>query len=198
MNRVMTFSLVGIVAVLILVVVLFFATSDSRIGDRPKSVGDLGGNFTLQSYLGPVSLSDFQGDVVVMYFGFLTCPEVCPNSMTVIQAALNRLGPAEKANTSALLISVDPKRDTLNKLAEYTEFYHDKLTGLTGTKTEIDQVTRQYGAFYDFNEIESTTPDYGVEHSSRYYVIDRAGKLVASMRHSTTPNELAAQIRELL
>lgn len=198
MNRVITLSLAGIAAALILVVVLFLSTSDSQIGEKSKSFSDLGGDFTLQSHAGRISLSDFKGGVVVMYFGFLTCPEVCPNSMTVIQTALNRLEPSEQAATKALLVSVDPKRDTLSELAEYAHFYHDRLTGLTGTTSEIDQVTRQYGAFYDFTEIETATADYGVEHSSRYYVIDRGGKLVAAMRHSTTPNELVAQIRELL
>ena len=100
--------------------------------------------------------------------------------------------------SQAILVSVDPNRDTPEKLAEYTRFYHPTLIGLTGTKDDIDRVTRQYGAYYDFSEIESVTEDYGVEHSSRYYVIDKQGGLVAAMRHSTTPNELYAQILELL
>jgi len=83
-------------------------------------------------------------------------------------------------------------------MSEYTRFYHPSLIGITGSKEEIDQVTKQYGAYYDFSEIESVTEDYGVEHSSRYYVIDKQGQLVTAMRHSTTPNELYAQILELL
>lgn len=198
MNKAVSISLATIGLVLIVVVGLFVTTSDGTLGEKPKSFANLGGDFSLQSQAGETALSDFKGKVVVMYFGFLSCPEVCPNSMTVIQTALNRLSEADKTQTQALLVSVDPSRDTIEKLAEYTEFYHQNLLGLTGSKAQIDAVTRQYGAFYDFTEIESANANYGVEHSSRYYVIDRAGSLVAAMRHSTTPNELAAQIRELL
>jgi len=97
----------------------------------------------------------------------------------------------------AILVSIDPKRDTPEKLAKYAEFFHPNLVGITGSQDEIDTVTKQYGAFYNFTEIESVSLEYGVEHSSRYYVIDQQGKLVTAMRHSTTPNELFAQIIEV-
>lgn len=198
MNRIAQFSLAGIVISILAVVLLFIVTSDNDLTAKPKSFSELGGDFSLTSKDGSVALADFRGKVVVMYFGFLTCPEVCPNSMTVMSTALNRLTEDELNTTQALLVSVDPKRDTPEKLKEYTEFYHAQLLGLTGSKEQIDRVTRQYGAYYDFTEIENVTADYGVEHSSRYYVIDQNGKLVTAMRHSTTPNELYAQIRELL
>lgn len=198
MNKSVRIALGAIGLALVVVVGLFIITSDNDIGEKPKSFSELGGDFTLTSKSGDVSLSDYTNKVVVMYFGFLTCPEVCPNSMTVIQTALNKLNESELEHTQAMLVSVDPNRDTPDKLAEYTQFYHTQLIGLTGTRQQIDNVTRQYGAYYDFTEIENVTADYGVEHSSRYYVIDRDGTLVAAMRHSTTPNELAAQIRELL
>jgi len=183
---------------MLILIGLFIATSDSEFGEKPQTFTDLGGNFTLTSKDGPVSLSDFKDKVVVMYFGFMTCPEVCPSSMTVISTALARLESKELQTTQAILVSVDPKRDTPEKLAEYTQFYHASLIGLTGSSADIDRVTKQYGAYYDVDEIASVTEDYGVEHSSRYYVIDRQGKLVAAMRHSTTPNELYTQIQELL
>ncbi len=198
MNKIIQLALAFIVTALVVVVVLFVTTSDNDLGEKPQNFADLGGDFTLSSYQGDVSLSDYRGRVVVMYFGFLTCPEVCPNSMTVIRNAFNRLSPEQSGDTQAILVSVDPNRDTPELLAEYAAFYHPRLVGLTGDKAQIDAVTQQYGAYYDFSEIESVTADYGVEHSSRYYVIDRNGRLVAAMRHSTTPNELAAQIKELL
>ncbi len=198
MNKTIQLTLLSILAAIIVVVTLFVTTLDNDLTAKPREFENLGGNFTLTSHQGTVSLSDFQEKVVVMYFGFLTCPEVCPNSMTVISTALNRLPSEHGAEVQALLVSVDPKRDTPEKLAEYAKFYHKNLIGLTGDKNQIDNVTRQYGAYYDFSEIESATSDYGVEHSSRYYVIDRNGELIAAMRHSTTPNELAAQIQELL
>ncbi len=198
MNRVARLSLISIALAALAIVVLFVLTSRDDFANKAKPFSELGGDFTLNSNDGEVSLSDFSDKVVVMYFGFLTCPEVCPNSMGVIRSALNRLEPAQLQQTQALLVSVDPARDTPEKLAEYTQFFHQGLVGLTGTKEQIDAVTRQYGAYYNFTEIESVTADYGVEHSSRYYIIGKDGKLVAAMRHSTTPNELMTQIGELL
>ncbi len=198
MNKAALGLIAGLGVFLAVLIGLFIITSDAELGEKPQRFEDLGGNFTLTSKNGDVSLDDFQGKVVVMYFGFLTCPEVCPQSMTVISSALARLNKQQLAQSQGVLVSVDPNRDTPEKLAEYTEFYHPKLVGLTGTKGDIDSVTRQYGAYYDFSEIESVTEDYGVEHSSRYYVIDKKGKLITAMRHSTTPNELYTQILELL
>jgi len=198
MNKIALWSIAGAGAFLIIMVSLFFITSDTDFGEKATKFSDLGGDFTLTSKNGAVSLSDFEQKVVVMYFGFLTCPEVCPSSMTVISTALARLNEEQLADTQAILVSVDPTRDTPEKLEEYTQFYHSSLLGLTGSKDDIDRVTKQYGAYYDFTEIESVTEDYGVEHSSRYYVIDQRGKLVTAMRHSTTPNELYTQILELL
>ncbi|GAA6138815.1 SCO family protein [Arenicella sp. 4NH20-0111] len=198
MNKIAKVSMAAIGLILALVIALFVVTSESSLAEKPQSFSDLGGDFTLTSASGPVALSDFQDKVVVLYFGFLTCPEVCPNSMSVIQGALSRLETTQLDSVQAVLVSVDPNRDSPQQLAEYTQFYHENLVGLTGSKKQIDAVTRQYGAFYDFNEIESSTSDYGVEHSSRYYVINPKGALVAAMRHSTTSNELTAQIQELL
>ena len=197
MNKIALAAVSGLLLTIVAVVALFIITSDNDFDQPTKKFSDLGGDFTLTSQSGPVSLSDFEGKVVVMYFGFLSCPEVCPNSMTVIRSALKRLQGDNLENTQALLVSIDPKRDTPEKLAKYAEYFHPNLKGITGTKDKIDTVTNQYGAYYDFTEIESANQDYGVEHSSRYYVIDQHGKLVTAMRHSTTPNELYAQIVEV-
>ena len=91
MNKVALWSIAGLSIFLLFVVSLFFITSDADFGEKTTKFSDLGGDFTLTSKNGAVSLDDFQGKVVVMYFGFMTCPEVCPASMTVISTALARL-----------------------------------------------------------------------------------------------------------
>lgn len=198
MNRASLYTLLAVGVCIAGLVALFLGTSTNKFGEKPRSLAELGGDFTLSSINGDVSLSDHQGKVVVMYFGFLSCPEVCPASLGVIQTAFNRLPAEQVEQTQAILVSVDPKRDTLKELEEYAEFYHPNLVGVTGTVEQIDSVTQQYGAYYNYSDIAKANADYGVEHSSRYYVIDQTGRLVAAMRHSTTPNELVAQIQELL
>jgi len=197
MNKIALSAIAVLMVTIIAVVALFIGTSDAEFGQEKKPFSELGGDFTLTSQEGPVSLSDFRGKVVVMYFGFLTCPEVCPNSLAVIRSALKRLDKENQADAQAILVSIDPKRDTPEKLAKYAEYFHPNLVGITGSQDKIDTVTKQYGAFYNFTEIESVSLAYGVEHSSRYYVIDQQGKLVTAMRHSTTPNELFTQIVEV-
>ena len=198
MNKLALIAISGILLSLLTVVTLFLVTSESEFGESNKALADLGGDFTLNSASGTVSSNDYRGKVLVMYFGFTSCPSVCPNSMGVISSALNRLDESQLQDTQAFLISIDPKRDTPEDLATYATFYHDNVIGLTGNKNQIDAVPQQYGAYYDFTEIESVTEDYGVKHSSRYYVIDQTGKLITAMRHSTTANELYSQITQLL
>lgn len=198
MSKNIKITILVALSLLAVVIGLFVGTWSGNRQFEGRQFSELGGDFTLSSANGEVKLSNFRGKVVVLYFGFLSCPEVCPNSLGVIQSALGRLSKSELKQTQALLISVDPKRDTLEKLAEYANFYHPNIIGLTSDINTIDTVTKQYGAYYNYTEIEKANKDYGVEHSSRYYVIDQDGQLITAMRHSTTPNELYTQIRELL
>ena len=185
-------AIVGVLAYL-----LMDSEGRSR-GEAGGSDGILGGEFTLHSQTGAVTLSDFRGEVVILYFGFLNCPEVCPASMSTVSNALKKLDQPELDQVQSILVSIDPARDTLAELAEFSEYFHPNILGVTGSQDEIDAVTADYGAFIDV--VDSTTPgsDYEFRHSSRYYVIDQSGNLVDAMRHSTTPNELAARIRTLI
>lgn len=158
----------------------------------------LGGDFTLQSAEGPVSLSQFKGKVVLLYFGFLSCPEACPISMGVFQRTLGRLEASELDKVQPLLISIDPARDTPEMLGEYAKFFHPSIMGLTGTESEIEEVTKQYGAFFEPVVLGKSELDYIFDHTTRYYVIGTDGKIADIMGHGTTPNELAARIRQLL
>ena len=102
MNKVALGLIAGLGVFLAVVIGLFFLTSDADLGSKPQQFTDLGGNFTLTSKDGDVSLADYQGKVVVMYFGFLTCPEVCPQSMTVISSALSRLNDQQLEQSQAV------------------------------------------------------------------------------------------------
>lgn len=158
----------------------------------------LGGDFTLQSSNGPVSLQDFRGQVVLLYFGFVNCPEVCPASMAVYRKALGQLSPAERAQVQPLLVTIDPERDSLTDIDQFLEYFNTNTIGLSGTLTDIRAVAAQYGAFFEKADAEDSELGYVFDHVSRYYVIDQNGVLVDAMRHSTTANELRARIRSLL
>lgn len=158
----------------------------------------LGGDFTLQGASGPVSLQDYRGKVIALYIGYASCPDVCPTSLAVMSQALKSMTPQEAAQVQSIFISVDPERDTPERLAEYSQFFYPTMIGLTGNRDQIDQVVKQYGAFYRIVEMEDSAMGYAVDHSSRTYLIDQQGNLTEALMHGTMPNELTSKLRQLL
>ncbi len=156
-----------------------------------------GGNFTLQSNKGPISLDDYKGKVVFLYFGYTYCPDVCPTSLARISAAFKKLNPEELEQVQGILISVDPERDTPEKLAEYTQFFHPKIIGVTGTKAEIDEITERYDVVYR-NAEGNTAAGYLVDHTSFIFVLDKKGKISEFLPHAVPVNGALAVIRKLL
>jgi protein SCO1/2 len=186
-----------ILSVLVSAAVLFNIMSMQPREDTVATSDVIGGDFVLRNIDGRVSLEDFRGSVVILYFGFLSCPEVCPTSMSILTRSLEKLSPAEKNKTKAILISIDPQRDNFQELLEFTNYYHPNILGVTGTEQEVEKVAQQYGAFFEITASETVDSAYAYRHSSRYYIIDQQGNLIQAMRHSTTPNELAARIKKL-
>ena len=160
----------------------------------PISTAPTGGDFTLQSANGPVSLHDFRGKVVLVYFGYTFCPDICPTSLAFASQALGLLDKNELDRTRLLFISVDPERDTLEKLKDYGAFFHPSILGLTGSPDVIAATTKQYGASYRKQDTGSAG-GYVVDHSSSTYVVNPEGKLVATLPHGTLPAEMAKAIR---
>ncbi|KEA62846.1 Cytochrome oxidase biogenesis protein Sco1/SenC/PrrC, putative copper metallochaperone [Marinobacterium lacunae] len=158
----------------------------------------LGGDFTLTSEEGPVSLSDYKGKVVVLYIGYASCPDVCPTALAVLSQALRNLSPEQSEQVQGIFISVDPERDTPEKLAQYARFFSDRMTGVTGSREQIDAVVRQYGAFYRMVDMKDSALGYAVDHSSRLYLIDRHGALAGTLIHNSTPTELGQWLQRLL
>lgn len=153
-----------------------------------------GGDFTLRSAQGPLSLHDLRGKVVLLYFGYTMCPDVCPTSLAATARALDLLDGKELARTRVLFVTVDPERDTLEKLGRYTPFFHPGIVGLTGTPQDIARVAKLYGAAYARHDIGSAG-GYAVDHSAFTYVIAPDGKLAATLPHGMAPPDVVRAIR---
>ena len=198
MNRNTIWIAVTAVLVGVLVGVAFFWTPDQRSSSTqialPPIEAPKGGDFTLQSPDGPVSLADQRGKVVLLYFGYTFCPDVCPTSLSSLAQALSALTPVELAQVKSFFISVDPDRDTMAVLKAYAPFFHPSLVGLSGTNEQVAQVARQYGAFY-MKQKPDANGLYSVDHSSFIYVIAPDGKLAASLPHGTLPTQIVDMIR---
>ncbi|MFA5243112.1 MAG: SCO family protein [Sulfuricella sp.] len=195
MNRTFLIAIIALLSLVLGWVVMFWQPDTHQPHSPiPLAGAPTGGDFTLQSASGPVSLQDFRGKVVLVYFGYTFCPDICPTSLAFTGQALNALGQEELAQTQALFISVDPERDTLEKLKEYGAFFHTNILGLTGTPEVIAATARQYGASYRKQDTGSAG-GYVVDHSSSTYVVNPSGKLVATLQHGTAPAEIVKAIR---
>jgi protein SCO1/2 len=157
----------------------------------------LEGGILLRSAGGPVRLSDHQGKIVLLYFGYTSCPDICPTSLARIKAALSDLRAEEKAQVQVIFISVDPDRDTFEKLEQYAHVFGEDFIGATGTRTEIDLVAESLGVFYRINPPDADG-NYTVDHSSFIYVIDRKGYLVMNWGHDIQADGISADLHYLL
>ena len=162
------------------------------LAERP-----VGGDFTLQTANGPISLRDLRGKVVLLYFGYTHCPDVCPASMAAGSQALTRLSPEERDKVRLLYVSVDPERDTPARLKEYTAFFHPDMIGATGTPDQIAAVTHAYGASF-IKQAPRPDGSYVVEHSAQTYVIDPDGRLAGEIPFGASAAEVVDAVRKLL
>jgi protein SCO1/2 len=164
-------------------------------GAANTSYGSLGGDFVLNSDTGEVKLEDFRGQLVLMYFGFTSCPDVCPTALSTIAASMRQLTPTLEAQIQPLFVSVDPARDTLDNLAKYSAYFHPRMLGVTGSIETLDQLVRSYGAYYRHIPLENSALGYTVDHTSRVYLIGRQGELISTIAHGTSVDEVTALLK---
>ena len=156
--------------------------------------GKFGGDFTLYQGDKPVNLGDFRGQLVVMYFGFASCPDVCPTTLSIIASALRQLTPEELESVQPVFISIDPERDQGEKLDAYATYFHPGFIGITGTPDEVQNVINQYGGFFIKAESDSAL-GYLVEHTSKTYLISKDGQYVSILPHDMTSDLALTAIR---
>lgn len=153
-------------------------------------------NFTLTGANGDVSLSDFHGKMVVLYFGYTFCPDICPGTLANVGQALRKLGP-KADEIQAIMISVDPERDTPDKLAKYVKQFHPSMLGITGSKEQLDEVTSLYGIFYEKTQGSAAT-GYLIDHTATLLVLDREGYLKLVFPYGVTPDQIADDLKYML
>jgi protein SCO1/2 len=168
------------------------------MGLPKKELPKFGGEFTLHSANGPVSLSDHKGKVVLLYFGFTHCANICPTTLTRMSKIMKKLDQERIDQFQPIFISVDHRRDTPEKLKKYASFFSKKIIGLTGNKEEIDKVTKQYGVFYKYHKEVNSKLEFTVDHTSRFFLIDQKGRFVDTMEDKVDVSVAAKRINKLL
>lgn len=191
--------------VLFLVSALFFAQRTISSSSVPSAgevktvaFGEVGSDFTLMQMDKTVSLSDFPDKAIVIYFGFASCPDVCPTTLGLVGASLKSLSAEEMERIQPIFISVDPERDKGQMLMDYAQYFHPKMLGITGTPAEVKRVAKQYNTLFYKEKLSDSAMDYTVNHTSKTYVISQDGKSMQILPHSMTRPELLASIRAAL
>jgi cytochrome oxidase Cu insertion factor (SCO1/SenC/PrrC family) len=186
---------------------LLLAASSVAAEDQPSAAqlmddlmwarGPIGGPFALVDHTGtPRTDADFRGKLLVIYFGYTYCPDICPGDLLAISQALESLGPTAR-QVQPIFITVDPERDTVEHLADYVSAFHPSLVGLTGAPDAIRKVATAYKAYYA--KVEGADhKGYVVDHTAFIYLVGKEGQYLGFLPPSTAPERLAEVITQQL
>ncbi len=169
------------------------AASDGPAPAQPVATAPqpVGGPFSLTDHTGqPVSDDDFRGRYMLVYFGFIFCPDICPTELSTMVRAIRALGPAGD-EIVPMLITIDPARDTPEALANYVSLFDERLIGLTGTDAEIAEVADAYRVFYARVPSEADSEHYLMDHSAFVYLMGPDGQNVAVFPQGVGPDRMA-------
>ena len=154
-------------------------------------------DFALTDHTGkPRTLADYKGKVVVIFFGYTQCPDVCPTTMAEMATVMKELGPSAK-DVQVLFITVDPERDTQELLSHYVPAFDKRFVGLYGTPEQTAATAKEFKVYY--SKVEGKTPgSYSIDHTAASYVFDRNGKVRLLVRHNQGPGPIVHDIKQLL
>ena len=158
---------------------------------------DYAKGFALNDHTGkPVTLDSYKGKVVVLFFGFTQCPDVCPTTMAEMAGVMKELGP-QADQVQVLFATLDPERDTKELLAQYVPSFDKRFVGLYGTPEQIAATAKEFKVFYQ--KVPGKTPDnYTIDHTAGSYVFDRQGKIRLFLRHGQGPAPITHDLKLLL
>ena len=164
---------------------------------KPEYYKNFGGDFSLTGPEGKtVSLEDFRNKVVLIYFGYTFCPDVCPITLSNLKMLMLSL--EEKAeDVQVIFISIDPERDTFQKLKDYVPYFHPTFIGLTGSEAELASVAKKYQTFYLKQKVESEA-GYLMAHSDVVILVDQNGSYRGRYKSKYDLDKLTTDIRWLL
>jgi protein SCO1/2 len=172
------------------------AESTRLMSELMSGKGQVGGPFTLLDQTGKKrSLAEFKGKVVLIYFGYMSCPDICPTDLINLAGLLKRLG-KESDQVQAIFITLDPARDTPELIGKYVQYFDKRILGLRGTEQQTKEVATKYKTFYEKVSLKSN--QYVIDHTAFIYIVNRAGKYLAFFPPGTSPERMEVMVREAL
>ncbi len=148
----------------------------------------------------PFALSSLRGDVVLVAFGFTSCPDVCPTTLSAWASALQALAPHERARVRGVFVSVDPDRDSPAHVAQYAAYFDPNIIGTTGTRAQLDAAARTFGASYAIHASPGVDAgaDYLVDHTVFTWLVAPDGRIAARLPHALARDATVAAVRRFL
>jgi len=199
MSRVTRRGLFAFIALLVLLLAGFaYETGWFGGGEAGNTAAlPIGGPFSLVDQNGVTRQdADFRGKLMLVYFGYTYCPDICPATLLAMSQAIDKLGP-EGDQVQPIFITVDPERDTQAQMKLYAANFHPRLLALTGSTEQVNAAEKDYRV-YAKKVTEASKADYLMDHSSFIYLMDRNGKLAALISPGVEPDAMAAAIRRHL
>ena len=164
---------------------------------NPKYYENYGGDFSLTGPKGmTISLEDFRKKVVLVYFGYTFCPDVCPITLSKLKLIMSDLGEKAK-NVQVFFISIDPERDSYDRLKDYVPYFHPTFIGLTGSEADISAVAKKYQTIYMKQKVESEA-GYLMAHTDVVILVDQNGKYRGRYKSKFDMEKLTKDINRLL
>lgn len=180
---------------LAIVVVALLALSQQSLSATKVTIG---GPFTLTASDGTtVSDATYRGKWLLVFFGYTSCPNICPTTLLGVADALNELG-SDASQLQPLFISIDPDRDTPDVMAAYVRSFDPRIIGLTGSASQIAGAAKEYGAYYTPHRTGPDPNDYVMDHSTYLYLMDPNGQFVRGFDADTSGSVIADRLRETM
>ena len=183
---------------LALLIVAFIAPERQATAERQQGEAPIHSEFTLVDHTGRhVTQADFAGRWQLVFFGFTSCPDICPTALATVSAALEELGDAA-ASVQPLFITVDPERDRPQVLADYVAAFDPRIVGLTGSPEQVAQAAKAFRIYFAKVEQPEMPGGYTMDHSGFLYLMDPQGRFATHFAHGEQPEKMAERIRAYL
>lgn len=186
--------------VFFVITTIFNSACHFKKGNQFKTL-DFGGDFTLSNPGGQeFKLSQLKGKMILLFFGYINCPDFCPMTLDKIKQMKKQFKEEEIKQIQTVFVSVDPKRDTPYRLKNYLNFMDPSggVIGVTGTKEELDKIIKQYYGTYTIHEPDKKNNSYSVDHTTTLFVIDQDLKLRVLINEKDTVDFMVTVLQQLL
>ncbi len=191
-----------------LVLVVFYLLLDyfyfSKIENKnivtleTKQSASIGGNFDLLGKDGQVyNQASFIGKPLIIFFGFASCPDICPYGLTMISNVLETLGD-DSHRVNAVFVTLDPERDDYATTSQFASLFHEEIIGLSGSIEQIDRVTSAWRVYKKKVELPDSDLDYTIDHSAFIYLMDENGEYYTHFSHNTESEDILKELNKFL